>query len=543
MNSLYPQQKKNRDSFKENIDSDEEKDHYESLNSQENNVNGKEEELPENSPYVMTIEIDKGISEKLQIFYDSVPEEVAYEFCKKHNLDYTALNYLIQEIKNVLSQNQTEERKEHEPILEEEEESAGSEGNDKKEVKIEDNYVSSNELDTGENTSPVKIADSLVINKTVKEDILKNELTSNNVNQSTNLNEANHTEMNYNTTGQNTYEVQHLVMNTESTFKDSLNEKYTLTNSHSIMNSGKMKEKSKMSKSNETNSFEQKLFSYQIFMDKQKLGKDNSNTNSNKKSMKNSSTNISVFDKLYHDSKQRRHQQKQVSHHYNPESNISKDHLSTILGNKFNKHILSLLNKSNTSNTSNQGRNYTNVGENLYKKGINLKKDFEYKISFQRKQEMQKNKDLYTYKPNIMKRNEKQSTTCTEEDVNVLTRFEQYKRNKDQEMKQLRELYEDKGNYSFVPKLNEKSENIVRNKYLSMANEDALMKNSTVKVPKNFELFELSRLKPLKMKNLELQHYGEMNFMPNVNSSNKVYPNFTTRQEMYSKIKSEKQLK
>jgi hypothetical protein len=210
----------------------------------------------------MTIEIDKGISEKLQIFYDSVPEEVAYEFCKKHNLDYTALNYLIQEIKNVLSQNQTEERKEHEPILEEEEESAGSEGNDKKEVKIEDNYVSSNELDTGENTSPVKIADSLVFNKTGKEDNLKNELTSNNVNQSTNLNEANHTEMNFNTTGQNnTYEVQHLLMNTESTFKDSLNEKYTLTNSHSIMNSGKMKEKSKMSKSNETNSFEQKLFS------------------------------------------------------------------------------------------------------------------------------------------------------------------------------------------------------------------------------------------------------------------------------------------
>jgi hypothetical protein len=538
MNSLYPQQKKNRDSFKDNIDSDEEKDHYESLNSQENHVNGKEEELPDNSPYVMTIEIDKGISEKLQIFYDSVPEEVAYEFCKKHNLDYTALNYLIQEIKNVLSQNQTEERKEHEPILEEEEESAGSEGNNKKEVKIEDNNVSSYEMDTGENTSPVKITDSH-INKTG--DNIKNELTNNYVNQSTNLNEANHTEMNFNTTGQNTHEVQHLVMNTESTFKDSLNEIYKYTNSNSIMNSAKMKEKSKISKSNETNSFEQKLFSYQIFMDKPKLGKDNSNIHSNKKSMKNLSTNISVFDKLYHDSKQRRHQQMQVSHHHNAESNVSKDHLSTILGNKFNKHILNLLNKTNNSNHVNN--NYTNVGENLYRKGINLKKDFEYKISFQRKQEMQKNKDLYTYKPNIMKRSEKLGSISSSEDVNVLTRFEYYKRNKDFEMKQLREQYEDKGNYSFVPKLNENSENIVRNKYLSMANEDETIKNSTMKVPKNFELYELSRLKPLKMKNLELQHYGEMNFMPNLNSSNKVYPNFTTRQEMYSKIKSENQIK
>lgn len=538
MNSLYPQQKKNRDSFKDNIDSDEDKDNYESLNSQENNINGKEEESPENSPYVMTIEIDKGISEKLQIFYDSIPEEVAYEFCKKHNLDYTALNYLIQEIKNVLSQNPNEDKKENEPILEEEEESVGSEGNTKKELKIEDNNISSNRINMGENFSSNMNVDCKVINKQIQDENIKFESTNNCVNQSTNLNEGNHTEMNFNTTGQNTYDIQHIVMNTESTFKDSFNDIYKQTNSTSNRVSAKKNDKYKITKEKGTNSFEQKLFSYQIFIDKYNTSKNNSNTNSNKKSMKNSSTNISVFDKLYNDSKQRRHQQIQVSHSYNPETNISKDHLSTILGNKFNKHILNLINKP-----TNPVRIKTNVGENLYNKGINLKKNFECKLSFLRKEEMQKNKDLYTYKPNLMKKSIKSSNNLTDEDVNVLTRFENYKREKDFEMRQLRELHEDKGNYSFVPKINENSENIVKNKYLSMANEDETMKNKPLKVQKNFELYELSRLKHLKMKNLELQHYGDLNFMPNVNSNNKVYSDFKTRQETYMKIKSEKQLK
>jgi hypothetical protein len=547
MNSVYPQQKKNRDSFKDNIDSDEEKEQYENLNSQENH--GNEEESLENSPFIMTIEIDKGISEKLHIFYDSIPEQVAYDFCQKHNLDYTALDYLVQEIKNLLTQMQTEQRKEHDPIIEEEEESGGSEGNNKKEVKVEDYNVSSNEIYTGENPSAVKISNYKLNSILGKEEHLNNELTNNNLNQSTNLNEANHTEMNFNTTGQITYDVHNTLMNTESTFKNSGNDMYKHNNSNSITNSSKFKGKTNIPKGNETYAIEQKLFAYQIFMDKHKTSKDNSYMNNpSKKSMKNSSTNITVFDKLYHDSKQRRHQQMHVSHNYQSQSNISSDHLSSILGNKFNKHVLNLLNNTNTT-VNNKKRNNENVGEKLYKQGINSKKLFDCKIAIQMKQEMDKRKELHTHKPIKSKRTDNLGTTHTythshtEEDVDILTRFECYKRNKDFEMRKLRELHEDKGNYSFKPVLTENTENIVRNKYLSMANEDESFKNKSIKVDKNIELHELARLKAIKMKNLELQHYGEMNFKPNINQSNKVYPDFSTRQKIYTQTKSEKQLK
>ena len=48
----------------------------------ENNIN---EEIIEEPIYVMTLALEKGKSEKIEIFANSDPSELAYNFCSKNN--------------------------------------------------------------------------------------------------------------------------------------------------------------------------------------------------------------------------------------------------------------------------------------------------------------------------------------------------------------------------------------------------------------------------------------------------------------------------
>ena len=51
--------------------------------------------------YIMTVELEKGKNESIKIFPSSKPKELAYEFCKNHNLDFSSLSYLTEEITNL----------------------------------------------------------------------------------------------------------------------------------------------------------------------------------------------------------------------------------------------------------------------------------------------------------------------------------------------------------------------------------------------------------------------------------------------------------
>ena len=64
--------------------------------------NNKNEEIIEEPIYVMTLALEKGKSEKIEIFANSDPSELAYNFCSKNNLDYSALDYLKEQITNLL---------------------------------------------------------------------------------------------------------------------------------------------------------------------------------------------------------------------------------------------------------------------------------------------------------------------------------------------------------------------------------------------------------------------------------------------------------
>lgn len=58
---------------------------------------------PHFEPFVMTIEIDQGRTQKILVFPDSDPEELSYEFCKNHNLDFGSLKYLKHEIAELVA--------------------------------------------------------------------------------------------------------------------------------------------------------------------------------------------------------------------------------------------------------------------------------------------------------------------------------------------------------------------------------------------------------------------------------------------------------
>lgn len=79
--------------------------------------------------YVMTLALEQGRSEKIEIFANSDPKELAYNFCRKNNLDFSALDYLKDQIANLLEAYEKQDGAEAEGEGEEEEINENDENN------------------------------------------------------------------------------------------------------------------------------------------------------------------------------------------------------------------------------------------------------------------------------------------------------------------------------------------------------------------------------------------------------------------------------
>ena len=66
------------------------------------NTDNKNTETNDEPIYVMTLALEQGKSEKIEIFANSDPSELAYNFCSKNNLDFNALDYLREQITNLI---------------------------------------------------------------------------------------------------------------------------------------------------------------------------------------------------------------------------------------------------------------------------------------------------------------------------------------------------------------------------------------------------------------------------------------------------------
>lgn len=105
--------------------------------------------------YRMTIESEKGTKEVINIYPNSKPEEIAYNFCKDNNLDFQTLELMINQIKKLMKSIETENKENikkvaylNEPILEDSEEQQSiSTEKIKKTKSFKDNLIKSKEME------------------------------------------------------------------------------------------------------------------------------------------------------------------------------------------------------------------------------------------------------------------------------------------------------------------------------------------------------------------------------------------------------------
>ena len=76
---------------------------FENENEENDKVENVEEKENIDEPiYIMTLELEEEKFEQIKIFSNSDPDQLAYTFCKEHNLDFSAMEYLKEKIDNLI---------------------------------------------------------------------------------------------------------------------------------------------------------------------------------------------------------------------------------------------------------------------------------------------------------------------------------------------------------------------------------------------------------------------------------------------------------
>lgn len=69
------------------------------MNNESKNIN----KTPVDPLYELSVELGGGRNANLTIYYNSKPKELAYQFCKKYNLEYSSLEMLTDKIKELIT--------------------------------------------------------------------------------------------------------------------------------------------------------------------------------------------------------------------------------------------------------------------------------------------------------------------------------------------------------------------------------------------------------------------------------------------------------
>lgn len=133
---------------------------YESISNKTLKKQNDSKEIKE-PIYEMTIESEKGRKEIINIYSNSKPEEIAYNFCKENNLDFETLELMVNQIKKLMKsisnkadaneKEKNDEEKENklfycnEPILEDPEEQSLSTEKIKKTKSFKENVIKNKE--------------------------------------------------------------------------------------------------------------------------------------------------------------------------------------------------------------------------------------------------------------------------------------------------------------------------------------------------------------------------------------------------------------
>ena len=77
-------------------------DNINNSNNKSNESSDFEKEEDDQPFFIMTLEFEKGKYKKIKIYPDSDPTELAFNFCKVNNFDFTTMKYINSEIHNLL---------------------------------------------------------------------------------------------------------------------------------------------------------------------------------------------------------------------------------------------------------------------------------------------------------------------------------------------------------------------------------------------------------------------------------------------------------
>ena len=259
--------------------------------------------------YTMTIELNQGKSSKIKIYPNSHPEQLAFDFCKTNNLDYSAMNYLSENIKILLDSfnNSLNEHNNNNP---------------------------SNNNNTNNINKSKSLSSQNIFKKTNNEDtnVIYNTITDIPYNTDTSL--LNNSKKTFSTINKSSLTNEpHTLFSYESFFKNKLNSKQTNTNNTSTNTNNKDKLKSKyISSSNKNKS------------------KHNSSSNSNNKSL--------LTNNYY---------TRQISPDDNNNNNNNEQHLlqSLLLSKTHSKYnITTKTSPTKTSSNDNNNNNHYHNGNN-----------------------------------------------------------------------------------------------------------------------------------------------------------------------------------
>ena len=358
----------------ENLD-DNQPSESERQNTEENQTTSNNDESKNNAdaPFIMTIEVEEGRNDKIYIYFDSTAEELAYDFCKKNNLDFSSLRYLTDEIGKLIKK--LHDKKNADVIQEVDEEDKISEINKSKSSakKVPEVFIKESKINQKDfNLNNVNTNNSLAISTMSRdknsarncEEIIIKEPLMNNLKDSKFNN----------------------FIKTEENEKNSLN----------VISQPEYLQTKELFDNNATNNKNNKLYEYQLYL-KQVISKE-----SRKKLSRNSNNSKdSIFNKLYNDSKLRKNKKVSMTEEIstltmskNTKSNqrAKSPNLNVIINN--NNNIYNTVNKFNSPINKE-----LNKGEILYYKGVASKDDKIRKVS-QKRVEKEKELNKYcTFKP------------------------------------------------------------------------------------------------------------------------------------------------
>ena len=287
--------------------------------------------------YTMTVDLDQERSDKLEIFYDSVPEKVAFQFCKKHNLDFDEMQFLIDEISKLII-NIKVPPKNYEQCIQEVDEEMNSGHHHSNEVSIKE---ISNNKDNPINFQSPQNDKSLV---TV--------FANNDYNKTNNF--------------------KNLSYNNNSNLMSQSSSSITRFNNQC-----------KINKNEGAKPLEYKQFSYQLFeansIKSENIPEMPKESRNNKPSQTVSKT--SIYEKLYQDSNKRKNNKKIINKPI--DENVNNE----------------VRNRETQLNLEYSNKTHINYGEILYNRGLKMKEKSSKKIEKIKEEKVISDKEIYTFQP------------------------------------------------------------------------------------------------------------------------------------------------